>query len=96
MAQVHQYDAQDLKDMDTLVKNSVQEVIDAYNDLKRLGGETGVGGTAGEMIQSNLAEVGDVIDRLQRSVQDMDQGVEAKTASQNRTNQEVESINRAL
>lgn len=85
----YSYDGQDLKDIETNTVNGMDAAIEAYEELVRLSGETGVLGDAGTKLQEVLAGTQETMNNIKQSATSMKDGVDEKKKYEAETGSQV-------
>lgn len=92
----YKYSSDDLKTIDEeVVKSSMEEIMVAYRNLQKVAAETGIGGTTGEQIKANMAELDNVFKTVQSKIEDTDAAVGVKQQQESKARAELDRINQS-
>ena len=86
---VYTYDGQDLADIEKNVTSGMDAAIEAYDELVRLSGETGVLGDAGTKLQEVLSGTQETMNTIKQTASAMNDGVAEKKQHEANTSSQV-------
>lgn len=86
---VYTYDGQDLADIEKNVTAGMDAAIEAYDELVRLSGETGVLGDAGTKLQEVLSGTQETMNGIKQKAAAMNDGVAEKKQHEANTSSQV-------
>lgn len=92
MGDAMHYTTANLKAVEEQVKNSIEAVIAAYKELQAIATRTGMGGDSGQRLNAILESTSDDITVLQKKIENMGTGVEAKEAEDNASARRADDI----
>lgn len=92
MGDTMNYSTANLNAVEAEVRNSIESVIAAYKNVQEIAARTGMGGDSGQKLNAILASTSDDITELQKKIENMGTGVEAKQAEDKASARRAEDI----